>query len=384
VRLLWVEVRGFRNHRETRLDVPDGVVAIVGDNAQGKTNLLEAIRYLLALSSPRVGSDEPLVLRGEDRAHLRGELQTMAGRVLVEVEVRASGANRVQVNRSAVRRKRDLRHRVRSALFIPEDVAIVQGDPEERRRFLDEAVESLWPAEEEARRAYDRALRQRNRLLKEHEGPGAPDDLGAWDAELASHGAAVTSARRHAMERVAPAAGDAFEEVAGERLRSSYRPSVVGEEDPGGSGGSLAESPDPSSDPRATPREDLEKAFLRRLEERRKDELVRRTTLVGPHRDELDLAVGELTARRFASHGEAWAGALCLRLGTAAAVAAEVEEPPVVLLDDAFSGLDPVRRRRLADVLRTRGQVLVTVPDEAHAPSDAAVWEVADGHVRPR
>lgn len=358
MRLLWVEVRGFRNHRETRLDVPDGVVAIVGDNAQGKTNLLEAIRYLLALSSPRVGSDEPLVLRGEDRAHLRGELQTMAGRVLVEVEVRASGANRVQVNRSAVRRKRDLRHRARSAMFIPEDVAIVQGDPEERRRFLDEAVESLWPVEEEARRAYDRALRQRNRLLKEHEGPGAPDHLGAWDAELASHGAAVTSARARAMERVAPAAGDAFEEVAGERLRASYRPSVEGD--------------------------DLEKAFLGRLEERREDELVRRTTLVGPHRDELDLAVGELTARRFASHGEAWAGALCLRLGTAAAVAAEVEEPPVVLLDDAFSGLDPVRRRRLADVLRPRGQVLVTVPDEAHAPSDAAVWEVADGHVRPR
>jgi DNA replication and repair protein RecF len=361
LRLRWVEIRDFRNHAQTSLETPDGLVVAVGPNAQGKTNLLEAVHYLLTLSSPRVGSDEPLVRRGAASAFLRGEVDTTGGRVLVEVEVRASGANRVQVNRSAVRRKRDLRRRVRSVMSIPEDLAVVQGDPTERRRFLDEAAQALWPAEDAPRRAYDRALRQRNRLLKEHEGTGPPADLEAWDAELVGHGAAVTRARREAMARVGPRAGDEYAAIAGHRLRVEYRPSVEGET-----------------------RDEIEAAFRRRLAGRRGDELVRRTTLVGPHRDDLELAVEELQARRFASHGEGWAAALSLRLGQASAVAAEVDEPPVTLLDDPFSGLDPGRRRKLGEGLGRRGQVLASVPDEAQVPAGAAVWEVEGGSVRSR
>ena len=361
MRLLWLEARDFRNHRETSVEVPDGVVAAVGPNAQGKTNLLEAAHYLLTLRSPRVASDQPLVRAGADQAYLRGEVATAAGQVLVEVEVRSSGANRIQVNRSGVRRKRDLRQRVRSVMFLPEDLAVIQGDPEDRRRFMDEAAFTLWPAEEAVRAAYDRALRQRNRLLKENEGAQPPPDLEAWDGEVARHGAALTSARGRAVERVGLRAGDEFERVAGQRLGVAYAASV---------------------EPR--PEEGLEAAMLRRLGERRDDELVRRTTLVGPHRDELDLAVGEMTARRFASHGESWAGALCLRLGLWGAVSAEAGEPPVLLLDDPFSGLDPVRRRRLGEGLAERGQVLIAVPDEAQVPQGAAVWAVEGGHVRPR
>jgi DNA replication and repair protein RecF len=357
VRLAWLELRDFRNHRETEVQVPAGLVAVVGPNAHGKTNLLEGAQYLMTLTSPRASSDEPLVRRGATQAYLRGEVETGAGRVLVEVEVRASGANRVQVNRSGVRRKRDLRERVRSVMFVPEDLVIVHGDPEERRRFMDEAVTTLWPAEEAPRRSYDRALRQRNRLLKEHEGPGTPPGLDAWDAELARHGAAVTAARRRAVDMLAPRADDDFRRVTRTPLRVGYRPSV----EPAG-----------------------EEAFVERLAVRRDDELTRRTTLVGPHRDELDLGVGELTARRFASHGEAWAAALCLRLGLAGAVEVETGEPPALLLDDPFSGLDPERRERLGALLGSRGQVLVSVPDENHVPEGAVVWEVRDGSVRAR
>jgi DNA replication and repair protein RecF len=356
VRLLWVEIRDFRNHAETRLEVPAGLVAAVGPNAQGKTNLLEAAHYLLTLSSPRVGADEPLVRRGAGSAFLRGEVETAGGRLLIEVEVRATGANRVQVNRSPVRRKRDLRTRVRAVMFIPEDLSIVQGEPGERRSFMDDAAAALWPAEETARRNYEKALRQRNRLLKDHEGD-VPADLPAWDEELRRHGTAVTEARAGAVERIAPRAGDEFETISEERLRVEYRPSV--EPGPG-----------------------LEDRFRDRLLARREDELVRRTTLVGPHRDELDLAVGDMTARRFASHGESWAGALCLRLGVAGALGAEVGEAPILLLDDPFSGLDPVRRRRLGQALSGRGQVLLAVPDRDHVPPGAEVWEVAGGRVR--
>ena len=361
MRLLWIEVRDFRNHAETRLEIPPGLVTAVGPNAQGKTNLLEAAHYLLTLGSPRAGSDQPLVRAGASSAFLRGEVETEGGRVLIEVEVRASGANRVQVNRGGVRRKRDLRQRVRSVMFIPEDLAIVQGEPEDRRRFLDEASMALWPAGEASRVAYDRALRQRNRLLKEHEGPAPPPDLEAWDAELTRHAAAVTGARAGAVARVGPRAGDEFEAVAGERLRVSYVPSVEAAEG-----------------------EDLAAAIERRLRERRGDELQRRTTLVGPHRDELALAVGAMTARRFASHGESWAGALCLCLGVWSAVRAEVGEEAVMVLDDPFSGLDPVRRRRLGEGLSGRGQVMISVPDEAQVPPGSAVWDVREGRVTPR
>jgi DNA replication and repair protein RecF len=361
VRLLWLEVRDFRNHAETRLEIPSGVVALVGPNAQGKTNLLEGGHYLLTLASPRVGSDEPLVRRGAGSAFLRGEVETATGRILVEVEVRASGANRVQVNRSAVRRKRDLRGRVSAVMFIPEDLSIVQGEPGERRRFMDEAVTALWPAEESARRNYEKALRQRNRLLKEHEGE-APPDLEAWNAEVARHGAAVTHARGRAVDGISHRAGDEFETVTGERLLVEYRPSV----EPGG---------EPS---------DIEERFLKGLAARREDELLRRTTLVGPHRDDLELAVGRMTARRFASHGESWAGALCLRLGLAGALQADAEETPVLFLDDPFSGLDPVRRQRLGEALAGRGQVLLAVPDERQVPEGAERWEVEGGRIRTR
>jgi DNA replication and repair protein RecF len=361
VRLRWLEVRDFRNHEETSLEVPDGLVAAVGPNAQGKTNLLEAAHYLLTLRSPRAASDQPLVRAGATSSFLRGEVDTLSGRVLVEVEVRASGANRIQVNRSGVRRKRDLRSRVRSVMFIPEDLVIIQGQPEDRRGFLDEASDALWPAEEAARAAYDRALRQRNRLLKENEGLEPPQELDAWDRELARHGSAVTATRGRASERVEPRASDEFAAVSGDRLMVRYRPSVA-----------------------AAQGEDLEGAMLRGLSERRHDELVRRTTLVGPHRDDVHVAVGELAARRFASHGEMWAGALCLRLGLAGAVESEVEEPPVLVLDDPFSGLDPERRGRLAESLRRRGQVLISVPDEAQVPPGSEVWEVTGGRVRGR
>jgi DNA replication and repair protein RecF len=375
LRLAWLEVRDFRNHRETSVEFPSEVVVVLGANAQGKTNLLEAVHYLLTLSSPRASSDEPLVRRGADSAYLRGEVETAGGKVLVEVEVRASGANRVQVNRSGVRRKRDLRSRVRSVMFIPEDLAIVQGQPEDRRRFLDEAALSLWPVLDTARRSYDRALRQRNRLLKENEGSGAPDDLEAWDAELVRHGTAVTAGRAAAVARVGPRAGEEYQAVAGVPLTVRYRSSVApdGVEE---AGGDLA---DPSN-PEASAA--LSRWFLDRLAARRGDELVRRTTLVGPHRDDLELAVGDLAARGFASHGEAWAAALCLRLGVAGALAAEAGDPPVVVLDDPFSGLDPVRRRRVGEGLSGRGQVVMAVPDEAQVPADAKVWEVEEGRVR--
>lgn len=362
MRLAWVELRDFRNHAHTRIEpVPDGLVVVVGPNGEGKTNLLEGICYLFMLSSPRVSASGPLVRDGAEAAYSRGEVETADGRILIEVEVPTKGASRVKVNRSPIRRKRDLHRQVRAVFFGPDDLDVVRGDPSHRRRFLDEALVALWPLKESLLTAYDRALRQRNRLLKEWDRPGAPEGMGAWDAELVQAGSALMRARADAIDRLAAAASEEFAALAGYSLACTYTPNVWSDDG-------------------------LESAFRARLEERRSDELLRRSSLVGPHRDDVDLAVRDLGARTFASHGEAWAAALCLRLGLATAVEREIGEPPLLLVDDPFSALDPQRRDQIGERLALRGgQVVISVADEADVPDAAhATWDVRAGSVTPR
>ena len=362
MRLAWVELRRFRNHEHTEIGrLSDGLTVVVGPNGEGKTNLLEGMHFLYALESPRVSSSEPLVREGAEVGYVRGEFDTRDGHVLVEIEVRRKGANRIQVNRSPVRRRRDLRAQVRAVLFGPFDLAIVIGDPAKRRTFLDEAVVALHPARDTLTTAYERVLRQRNRLLKEWDRPGMPAGIEAWDAQLIQTGAAVTRARAEAAGRLAPPASEEFERLAGYGLVVRYLPNV-------GADG------------------DVEATFRARLDERRSDELQRRSSLVGPHRDDLEVAVRDLGARSFGSHGETWAAALCLRLGLATAVEAELGEPPLLLVDDPYSALDPGRRDRIGERLAARGgQVVISVADEADVPAQAdAVWDIQAGTVTPR
>jgi DNA replication and repair protein RecF len=362
MRLTWVELRDFRNHALTRIDpMPDGLIVAVGPNGEGKTNLLEGMFFLFSLSSPRASTNAPLVRDGTGAAYVRGEFETLQGRVLVEIEIPQRGATRVHVNRSPVRRKRDLRRQVRSVFFGPQDLRIALGDPSKRREFLDESLVALWPLNESVITVYDRTLRQRNRLLKEWDGRGSPPGLEAWDEELVTAGSALTLARADAVGRLATDASTEFEALARYALSCEYRPNVWDGDD-------------------------LPAAFRERLSERRHDEVVRRTTLVGPHRDDLELAVRDLGARAFASHGEAWAAVLCLRLGLAGAVERELGEPPLLLIDDPFSALDPARRDHTGHRLARRGgQVVISVADEADVPASAhATWDVRGGAVAPR
>jgi DNA replication and repair protein RecF len=240
----------------------------------------------------------------------------------------------------------------------------VIGDPAKRRAFLDEVVVALHPARDTLTTAYDKVLRQRNRLLKEHEGRGAPRDLATWDDQLVEAGVRVILARAEAATLVADPAAEAFADLAGYGLVVRYLPNVAAE-------GQAS---------------DVEAAFRARLAERRSDELVRRTSLVGPHRDDLELAVRDLGARAFGSHGETWAAALCLRLGLATAVSDAIGEPPLLLVDDPYSALSPDRRDRIGERLRERsGQIVISVADEVDVPTQAAaVWNVRAGSISER
>ena len=362
--LRWVELRDFRNHAHTKLKpIPEGLLVVVGANGEGKTNLLEGMHFLYALQSPRASASEPLVRHGASSGFVRGEFQTRDGKVLVEAEVKTKGANKVQVNRSPVRRRRDLRKQVRSVLFGPFDLPVITGDPSRRRAFMDEAVVALVPASDTLTSTYERVVRQRNRLLKEHDGRGAPPDLPTWDDQLVETGTAVIEARAAAVAALADAASAAFDDVAGYPLVVRYAPNV-----PADGPGDVAEG------------------FRERLAERRADELQRRASLVGPHRDDLELAVRDLGARGFASHGETWVAALSLRLAVADAVEAAIGEPPIVIADDPYSALDPARRDHVAARLAARaGQVVISVADDADVPAQATqVWDVRAGAVKVR
>ncbi|WHM37755.1 DNA replication/repair protein RecF [Streptomyces sp. BPTC-684] len=360
----------FRSYARVEVPLDPGVTAFVGANGQGKTNLVEAVGYLATLGSHRVSSDAPLVRMGADRAIIRAAVTQGERSQLIELELNPGRANRARINRSSQVRPRDVLGIVRTVLFAPEDLALVKGDPGERRRFLDELVTARSPRMAAVRSDYDRVLKQRNTLLKSaamarrHGGRGMDlSTLDVWDQHLARTGAELLAQRLDLIATLQPLADKAYEQLApgGGPVALEYRPSAQGE---------------------AVTREDLYGQLMAALADVRKQEIERGVTLVGPHRDDLLLKLGQLPAKGYASHGESWSYALALRLASYDLLRAEGNEP-VLVLDDVFAELDARRRERLAELVAPGEQVLVTaaVDDDVPGVLAGARYEVAAGEV---
>jgi DNA replication and repair protein RecF len=396
VHLTRLALNDFRSYGELSIDLAPGVTTFSGPNGEGKTNLVEAVGYLATLGSHRVATDAPLVRRGADRAVLRAAVTGAQGRSLVEVEVNPGRANRVRLNRSPLARPRDILGALRTVLFAPEDLALVKGDPGERRRFLDDLLVATAPRYAGVRADYERVLRQRTALLKSAGARGhlrgsaresVTTTLDAWDAQLARAGAPLLNGRIRLVAALRPHVSAAYEAVSrgaasrdvrdegdeGE-IAMAYRCSVSdsagaadpGAEAPGGPGGTgHAEGAGIAG--RADEVAGLETAMLKALAAVRASELDRGVCLVGPHRDELELAIGGLPARGYASHGESWSLALALRLASFALLR-EGREDPVLILDDVFAELDVGRRDRLAALISGGEQVLITAAVPADIP----------------
>ena len=357
----------FRSYSELSLELGAGVSTFSGANGEGKTNLVEAIGYLATLGSHRVATDAPLVRRGADRAVLRAAVTGAQGSVLVDIELNPGRANRVRLNRAPRPRPRDILGALRTVLFAPEDLALVKGDPGERRRFLDELLVATAPRYAAVRADYERVLKQRTALLKSAGAKGhlrgtaresMTSTLDAWDAQLARAGAPLLAGRMRLAAALRPHLTAAYEAVsggpAGEASGMSYRSSALNN--------------DEFSDVRAVETAALETALLKALAAVRASELDRGVCLVGPHRDELELSVGGLPARGYASHGESWSLALALRLASFALLR-EGREDPVLILDDVFAELDTGRRDRLAALAAGAEQVLITAAVPADVPA---------------
>jgi DNA replication and repair protein RecF len=371
VHLTRLALTDFRSYPELSIELGPGVTTFSGPNGEGKTNLVEAIGYLATLGSHRVASDAPLVRRGAERAVLRGAVTGADRSSLVEIELNPGRANRVRLNRTPMPRPRDILGTLRTVLFAPEDLALVKGDPGERRRFLDELLVATAPRYAGVRADYERVLKQRTALLKSAGAKGhlrgpareaMTTTLDAWDASLARTGAPLLAGRMRLVAALRPHVTAAYEAVsggpAGEASALSYRSSVADDLGP-----ALAPSLAPGDDSMAG----LEALILKALAAVRSSELDRGVCLVGPHRDELELSVGGLPARGYASHGESWSLALALRLASFALLR-EGHEDPVLILDDVFAELDAGRRDRLACLVADAEQVLITAAVPADVP----------------
>jgi len=368
----------YRSWSTIEVPLQPGVNVLIGRNGTGKTNLVEALGYLATLSSHRVASDAPLIRRGAERAVVRAAVVSEDRELLLECEITVGRANRARINRSPLTRARDILGVLRTVLFAPEDLALVRGDPTERRKFLDEVLVMRAPRLAGARADYDRVLKQRNSLLKSArparfgsssaaDGPSGPlGTLGVWDANLARLGAEIVGARMRLIADLSPLVGKAYEAVARGATRDDatmvYRCSF-----PAAAGADQHE---------------LEQGLLSELERLRGDELDRGISLAGPHRDDLVLSLGDLPAKGYASHGESWSFALALRLASYDLLRSTGDDP-ILVLDDVFAELDTGRRQQLAELVGDAEQVLVTaaVADDVPVALRGTRYTVADGTV---
>ncbi len=387
----------FRSYPQAEVTLAPGVTTLIGLNGQGKTNLVEAIGYLATLGSHRVSTDAPLVRFGAERAIIRAAVVAHERESLVELEINPGQANRARLGRAAATRPRDILGTVRTVLFAPEDLALVKGDPGERRRFLDDLLVARQPRWAAVRADHDRILKQRGALLKsaqpllrkgtrrphrvaegidaEAERESALHTLDVWNAQLAQTAAPLLYARLRLVHDLGPHLGATYDEVsAGQSdARISYRATVRE-----GMATAIAAGEIPTI-------EDLHTELLAAYEETRAQEIERGVNLVGPHRDDLVLTLGELPAKGYASHGESWSFALGLKLAAYHLLRHDLRDDPVLILDDVFAELDTGRRERLAALVADCEQVLITAAVPADVPESLSgrTFSVTLGEVTP-
>lgn len=359
-----LELTNFRNYAEANIQLTSGVNVFVGANGQGKTNLVEAIEYLSTASSHRVSSIVPLIRAGHESALVRALVRAGVDddrELLLELEIVSGRQNQARLNRGPLPRPRDLVGVLRTVVFSPMDLAIVRGDPSDRRGWIDSLIVTRWPRMAGVKQDFDKTLKQRNALLKAMSGKRfdrspTPDDditLQIWNEQLARIGAELLHARLDTLADVRPFAQHAYASIApvNNSIGAHYK-----------SGVDLAGASEVSD-----VRGELRRRLLDAMEQVHDEEVRRGVTLVGPHRDDVELFIGDLPAKGYASHGESWSLALALRLGGFELVRDDGTEP-VLVLDDVFAELDASRRARLAEAIEHAEQVLITAAVGSEVP----------------
>lgn len=358
-----LSLTNYRSYEQAEIELKPGPNILIGANGVGKTNVAEAINYLAVQHSHRVSNDHPLVRIGETQALARGRVHRGEQAVSIEYEINPGKSNRVAINRGAPQAARQAYGIFKAVLFAPEDIELISGQPDIRRRFMDDLIVQMRPALGDARRDYDRVLRQRNALLKSGRKPGSWTDehestLAVWNEHLARAAARLINGRLHALRLLAAPTSEVYAELSNGNKPAgfAYQSTVPM------ASGQHAEVPDEAA---------LYTAIVEALEAAYRSERDRGVTLIGPHRDDLVVTLGPAPAKGFASHGETWSLALALRLASYRVLAKDDPNPdarPVLILDDVFAELDAARRARLAEMTRDAEQLIITAAVSADIP----------------
>jgi DNA replication and repair protein RecF len=349
-----IHLRQFRNYKEQQVDFTAAKTILVGNNAQGKSNLLEAVELLATLRSHRMARDRDLIQDGEIASQINATLQRQTGISDLTLTLRRNGRRTVALNSENLRRQMDFLGVLNAVQFSSLDLELVRGSPENRRNWLDTLLIQLEPIYAHILQQYNQVLRQRNAFLKQNQDSANIQDseLALWDAQLATTGTRVIRRRDRALQRLTPIAKAWHASISGstEILQINYVPSV----------------PLDQNHP-----EQIQQAFLEKIQMRAIAELRQGTTLVGPHRDELELTINQTPARQYGSQGQQRTLVLALKLAELQLIEEVVGEPPLLLLDDVLAELDPSRQNQLLDAIQDRFQTLITT---THLGSFDSQW----------
>ena len=339
-----LNLNNYRSYTTLDLSLDPGISIFVGKNGEGKTNIAESVLYLTFLSSHRASGNTPLIKLGNQSAYIRAKVKYPEREILVELEINSDKANRAKVNQNQVRSQKEIFGIVQTIYFSPEDLDIVRGDPSERRRFIDQLLTLRSPRIAGVISDYERAVKQRNSLLKTR---ASTDALNPWDKQVSELGGELITLRMLALNELKPIFNKVYKDI------SDTKPAEIVYK-------SSIENPSLNQD------ENSEK-IMERLVNNRGAELDRGLTLTGPHRDDLLLILGDHLVKGYASHGESWSIALSLKLATYNLLKSDGLSP-ILILDDVFSELDEERRERLAEIAKGADQTIITVAVENDLP----------------
>jgi len=371
---MWVQALNlinFRSYSDVYIECEPGINILIGSNGQGKTNIVEAIYYLATLSSHRVAADSPLVKTGTDSAVIRAQFLEDDRSVSIDLEIAPGKSNRAKINRSPAGRVRDVLGIIRAVMFAPEDLALVKGDPSDRRSFLDATLIQRSPRFAGIKSDYEKILKQRNALLRSPNRDNVDSTLDVWNEQLVRVGTEIIHSRIQLIQDLEPF------------LKARYRIISGGDNAVSSSEISIAYQSKFLSSTQLSPAE-ISTEFKNEIEARKRDELIRGVTLVGPHRDDFMMTLGDLPLKGFASHGESWSAALALRISSADVLRADGVEP-IIILDDVFAELDVIRRNTLIELVRDAPQVFITAAVDSDIPESIGGrrYRVTLGSVTP-
>jgi len=369
LKILSISLRNFRNYSFQKVDFHPGINVIAGFNAQGKSNLLEAINYLSVFSSFRNAKDPEMVKWGEPYFLIEGSIEKNSGNYDLALGYNVDNKKLLKINGNRQKKVSDVLGIFNSVVFSPEDLNVVKTGPAARRKFLDKEMIQLFPAYYFSLIQYHKILNQRNNLLKEiRVNKNKKELLEVWNQQLVHNGSKIIKKRLDVLQKLSPLA------------RLTHRKITNGEEDLDISYDSLVF--DQEKNIKACTLETIQNSFSAQLAKHEYFEIMRGFSLIGPHRDDLILKINGIDVRKYGSQGQQRTTALSLKIAELELVKAETGEYPVLLLDDVMSELDEIRRNHLLLFVGSKVQTFITTTDLDFRQKEGKVFFVSKGLIK--